>query len=55
MVPLAFRAPFVATTVMLASLTIYGYSLRRRTLEARLLEQVHQAEVQRKTGLDYQC
>jgi hypothetical protein len=50
-VPLAFIAPFVATTIVLALLTMYVYSFRRRAVEERLMEEAYRAEARRKASL----
>jgi hypothetical protein len=52
-VPLAFIAPFIATTIVLALLTSYVYSIHRRAIDEKLLVQAHQAEARRKASLRY--
>jgi hypothetical protein len=52
-VPLAFIAPFVATTLVLALLTTYCYSIRRRAIDEKLLVEAHHAEARRRASLRY--
>jgi hypothetical protein len=52
-VPLAFIAPFVATTLVLAAITMFVYSFRSRVREERLLEKAYEAEARRRASLSY--
>ena len=54
-VPLAFVAPFVAFTLVLGLLTIYGLSIRHRANEEKLFQEALRAEARRKASLSYLC
>ena len=53
-VPLAFIAPLLAVTMVLALLATYGISIRQRAIDAKLMVEAHHAEARRKANLSYQ-